>query len=185
MRYEKLFWSLYFLLILIVCLVSALCHNFLHLTSTITFGTIFFTITLTVAIVMPYQKAYMNYLDIFLLSILTLWSYNIIMLSSGYNNYNNTLLMDKILLETPIVVLVLIALKKIRNVVTWIRGSYLRNIVQKTQNYKSPVTFELTQGSLVDTATGTQPLIHPTCTVIHRVRFRSRFILTYYYCVSL
>ena len=160
-RDMRSFSGLYFLLILIACIVSALCRNFLHLAATMTLGTLYFTTTLTVAIVMPYKKVYMNYLDILLLSNLTVWSY---MLSSGYNKY--TLLMNKILLATPIVVLVLIALRKICYVISRIHAFNLRNIIQKLKTTRAPVTFEPTQRSSVDTPISTLPLIHPSGTVI-------------------
>ena len=112
------------------------CHAFLDFAPTTILGTIFFATTLTVAIVMPYRKVYMNYLDILLLSNLTVFS---CMLSSGHDKY--ALLMRKILLATPIIVLVP---RKNCDVITRIHTwyTYLKELCsemcERFENYKSP-----------------------------------------------
>ena len=97
------FAGLYFVLRIAAYLRALLSHlvsKYLFIGRWLTLGTLLFFTTLTIVIARPYQKAYMNYWDIAILSHLAVLFY---ILSSGIR----TLLLARILLSIPIAVFVL------------------------------------------------------------------------------
>ena len=160
-RDMRSFAGLYFVLRIAACLGALLSHlvsKYLFIGRWLTLGTLLFFTTLTIAIARPYQKAYMNYWDIAILSHLAVLS-NI--LSSGIR----TLLLARILLNIPIAVFVLtIVCRKCYHLY---KAHLLRKCCNCFQLRRSAVAAESNQSSTVDSLTAAEPLIQPTSTVLN------------------
>ena len=135
-------------------------------TATVTYwyymGTLFFVAALTIALAKPYQKAYMNYLDIILLSNLALLCFIVL---SGSSMLPPT----RILLATPIVAFILIMVIRVfRYAIRHLSKSICTKfILQKLfALWTSTFTAKVEQNSTTDTTAVAQPLIQPTSTVI-------------------
>ena len=110
-RDMRSFSGLYFFLRMATYLVGVLSYRFLKVTDNIWLineiwyptGTVFLITALTIALVKPYQKSYMNYLDVLLLSNLALCSF---VMTTDIP----TLLIIRILFITPISIFILTTL---------------------------------------------------------------------------
>ena len=156
------FSGLYFFLRFVVLSASYLCHAILRTAPMAGITTIFFATTIITAIAMPYRKAYANYLDILLLSNLTVLCY------TQPPAFSNKLL-EKLLLAAPMAIMILtITLQKLSDITMLIcktcvctyKLSPSRFINSFFRNGRTSFT---TQASSL---TSPQPLIHPTHTII-------------------
>ena len=126
-------------------------------------GTLFFIAALTIALAKPYQKAYMNYLDILLLSNIALLCFIVL---SG----SSMLLPTRILVAAPIVAFILIMVIRvfryaIRHLSKCICTKFIlqKLLALRTAKY----TAKVEQNTTTDTQTAAQPLIQPTSTVLN------------------
>ena len=114
-------------------------------------GSLFLIITLSIALVRPYKKAYMNYLDTLLLSNLAVACY---VISSGFN----MLLMTSILFLSPIVAFIVTIL--LRSITF-----HVKTVSQKCCkccNFKAPFTKQAQKSKVnAQSAEEQQPLIQP------------------------
>ena len=127
------------------------------------FGTLFFVAALTIALAKPYQKAYMNFLDIFLLSNIALLCFIVL---SGLT----MLLPTRILLATPIIAFILIMVIRVfRYAIRHLsKCTCIKFILQKLLALRTATyTAKVEQNSTIDTPTAARPLIQPTSTVLN------------------
>ena len=157
------FAGLYFVLRIAAYLSELLSHlvsNYLFINRWLTLGTLLFFTTLTIAIARPYQKAYMNYWDIAILSHLAVLFY---ILSSDIR----TRLLARILLSIPIAVFVLtIVCRKFYHPYKAHLKPLLRKYYNCFQLRRSAVAAESNQNSTNDSLTAAEQLIQPTSTVL-------------------
>ena len=152
-RDMRSFSGLYFLLRVVVYLTGVL--SFLvskHFWFPI--GTVILIITLTVALIKPYQKTYINYVDTLLLSTSLLLCY---VMSSEFCQWH-VLLIARMLFLIPIAVFILIIL------VRKLLGVSKRNFMAQPQTWccrlrRALLSTKPTQSSTGDTPTEKQPLI--------------------------
>ena len=145
--------GLYFFMAFIVYIVMVLfrvVRKYIYVNQLSTIGIVLFITILTVTITKPYQKAYMNYMDILLLSNYLILCY---MLSSGYH----TQVVSRILITIPIAILI---------VVTILRKIPANKIFNYFRRARTPSVSHSTQCSAVNTPTSAQPLIQSTSNVI-------------------
>ena len=127
------------------------------------FGTLFFVAALTIALAKPYQKAYMNYLDIFLLSNIALLCFIVL---SG----STMLLPTRILLATPIIAFILIMVIRVfRYAIRHLsKCTCIKFILQKLLALRTATYIaKVEQNSTIDTPTAARRLIQPTSTVLN------------------
>ena len=139
--------------------VSVVHHAFVHWFYS---GTLFLTAALTVALVKPYQKVYMNYLDTLILSNLALIYYTFL---SGVS----MLLTVRILLAIPITVFMLIMVIKLMRYATkpLSKCTCSMLVIRKLITLRTAtLPREEEQRYINDTPTAVQPLIEPTSTVL-------------------
>ena len=128
-------------------------------------GTLFLiaALIITVALVKPYQKAYMNCLDTLILSNLALIHY--IFLSGA-----SILLAMRILLATPISVFIIVMVFKVMRYAARLLSKYTccKFVIRKLISLRTThLSHEEEQRFNTDTQTATQPLIEPTSTVLN------------------
>ena len=164
MRY---FSGLYFILRIMPFLIKSIVWPFTIYHATIHWfysGTVFFAIALVVGITKPYKRAYMNYLDILILSNLAVLYYSFV---SGAH----MLQLIRTLLAIPI--LVFITYMIIKTITICLGGrslsqyNCLKLIMRKIVSLKT-VTFSSKeeQQFTIDSPTAAQPLIEPTSTTL-------------------
>ena len=139
--------------------VSVVHHAFVHWFYS---GTLFLTAALTVALVKPYQKVYMNYLDTLILSNLALIYYTFL---SGVS----MLLTVRILLAIPITIFMLIMVIKLMRYATkpLSKCTCSMLVIRKLITLRTAtLPREEEQRYINDTPTAVQPLIEPTSTVL-------------------
>ena len=160
--------SLYFLLKVLTMLVSLLSRRINgDISRYYSIGTLFFLVTLFVAFAKPYRKPFMNYADTLLLSFVTLLCYT--------QSLKTTTMFEteRILLASPISVIILIHVRKICNVTVCalkfctskLRLCFLEKRGNCFRARRVPAKAEPSLGYSVDTyvLSETQPLIAPTC----------------------
>ena len=147
------FSGLYFFLRIVPFLITALLTNN-SFALWYYYGTLFFITILTIAFAKPYRKAYMNYLDAFLLSNHTLLSF--IVLAGSH-----MLQRARILLVAPILILILTITFKVLYHCTNRCLSKYTCLSQKCRELRSNVF-----ATTVDTTAASQPLIQPTHTEV-------------------
>ena len=140
-------------------LLSGVHHTFAHCFYS---GTLFLIAALTVALVKPYQKVYMNYLDTLILSNLALIYYTFL---SGVS----MLLTVRTLIAIPISVFMLIMVIKVIHYTArplW-KCTCFKFVIRKLFFIRI-ATFpcEEEQRCIIDTPTAVQSLIEPTSTVL-------------------
>ena len=152
-RDMRSFSGLYFFLRIVPFLITALLTNN-SFAQWYYYGTLFFITSLTIAFAKPYRKAYMNYLDAFLLSNLALLSF--IVLAGSH-----MLQRARILLVAPILILILtIAFRVLYRCTNRCLSKYTC-LNQKCRELRSNVF-----ATTVDTTAASQPLIQPTHTKV-------------------
>ena len=157
--------SLHFLLKMMTVLVAALSHRVRHIPHYYFISILFFIGTLFVALAKPYRRPYMNYADALLLSLMTLVCYTL---------YFTMLQTERILLASPIAVIILIYVRKIcvatmqavKFCTSTLRVCVLKKCCYCFRAKRAHATAEPSLGSSVDMLPETQPLIPPTCTVV-------------------
>ena len=148
-----------FLIKLITRLLSVEYHAFVHWFNS---GTLFLIAALTVALVKPYQKVYMNYLDTLILSNLALIYYTFL---SGVS----MLLTIRILLAIPITVFMLNMVIKLMRYATKLlsKCTCSKLVIRKLVTLRTAtLPYEEEQRCIIDTSKAVQPLIEPTSTVL-------------------
>ena len=162
-RDMRSFSGFYFLLRVLAYFTPILSFKIERMNECYSLGTIFLSSALIIALIKPYKKMYMNYLDTILLSNIALMCYT---LSSGFC----VLLMARGLLLSPIIIfIVMICLKKFHdisklhmcNVKVLLQRCYECCRLRRAQLSSEPI-----QSSTADIPTAAQPLVQPTCTVI-------------------
>ena len=166
MRY---FSGLYFILRIMPFLIKLIVRLFSTYYATVTShwyysGTVFFAIALIVGITKPYKRAYMNYLDILILSNLAVLYYSFV---SGAH----MLLLIRTLLVIPI--LVFTTLMIIKTITTCLGGRSLSQctrfefIMRKIISLKTvTLSSKQEQQFTIDSPTAAQPLIEPISTTL-------------------
>ena len=159
MRY---FSGLYFILRIMPFLIKLIVWPFSIYHASIHWyysGTVFFAIALIVGITKPYKRAYMNYLDILILSNLAVLYYSFV---SGAH----MLLLIRILLIIPI--LVFTTLMIIKTITICLGGrslsqcTCLKFIMRKIISLKTVIFSSKEQQFTINSPTAAQPLIEPT-----------------------
>ena len=110
--------------------------------------------TITMALAKPYRKAYMNYLDILLLSIFTILCFTV----SIRSEWHTIQLIARVLLATPLAVIVLF--------IVLIRYTVFKHLVKKFRLRRAPLHIVPSRSSTVDSSTASQSMIQPTSTVL-------------------
>ena len=162
MRY---FSGLYFILRIMPFLIKSVVVTIQHATIHWFYsGTVFFVTALIVGITKPYKKAYMNYLDIMILS-------NLAVLYYSFISRVNILLLIRTLLAIP--VLVFITYTIIKTITTCLGGrslsqcTCLKLIMRKIIFLKTVIFFsKKEQQFTIDSPTAAEPLIEPTFTTL-------------------
>ena len=148
-RDMRSFSGLYFFMAFIAHITVALfhaVHKYIYVSPWSSVGIVLFITTLIVTITKPYRRAYMNYMDVLLLSDYIILCY---MQSSGYH----TQVVSQILITTPIAILI---------VVTILRKIHAHKIFDYLRRVRAPTVSHSTQCSAANTPTSAEPLIRPT-----------------------
>ena len=154
------FSGLYFFLRIMPYLISSIVPQLKgdSLIQCFILGTIFFITALVISCVKPYKQAYMNHLDIFLLTYLAFLCY--LALVGPY-----PLQIAWILLAAPMILITaVVAICKIMR--RFPKCMSLSTLKQRRVKFSRERDLFLTKGSTLDTNAATQPLIQPTSTVI-------------------
>ena len=161
------FSGLYFILRIIPCLIKLIVRPFSIHHATIYWyysGTVFFSIALIVGITKPYKRAYMNYLDILILS-------NLAVLHYSFVSRAQMLQLIRTLLAIPILVFITYMIIKTITICFVGRSlsqcTCLKFVIRKIISLKT-VTFSSKeeQQFTIDSPTAAQPLIEPTSTTL-------------------
>ena len=150
------FSGLYFFLRMMTCIVVCLSYAIgRHIVSLWYSVSILLLITtITMALAKPYRKAYMNYLDILLLSIFTILCFT----ASLRSEWHIIQVIARVLLATPLLVIILFIVLK--------RCTIFKHLVKKFRLRIAPLHIEPSQSSTVDSPTASQSVIQPTSTVL-------------------
>ena len=151
-RDMRSFSGLYFFLRMLVFLVGELSYRFLKVNDSIWLineiwfpvGTVFLATGLTVALIQPYQRAYMNYLDALLLCNLALFHYVL-------TSHIPVLVIIRILFLIPISMLVLFTISRII-----FKSSNLQGILRKcckNYNFRKCVKLKSGHSQILDNRT--------------------------------
>ena len=155
-RDMRSFSGLYFFLrmvaFLVMCLSRALGRH--HVSQWYSVSILLLITTIAMALAKPYRKAYMNYLDILLLSIFTVLCFT----ASIRSEWHTIQVIARVLLATPLVVVVLFVVLR--------RCASFKHIVKNFRLRRVPVDIEPTQSSMVDTPRASRSMIQPTFTIL-------------------
>ena len=150
------FSGLYFFLRMMVLFVAVLSYqvgkHFLHVPELDIYsvGVLLLITTLTMALAKPYKKAYMNYLDVLLLSIFTAL-YFTVSLSSIWHHMQ---VITRVLLVVPLVIFILFVVSK-----------WLKYLVRKFSLRSAVFNIEVSQSSVPDTPLVSQSIVQSASTM--------------------
>ena len=147
------FSGLYFILRIVMCLSNPICMH--HIVDSYAIGVLLLITTLAMALAKPYKKAYMNYLDVLLLFILSIQLFTVSLCSTPSYYLLTLQLIARVLLAIPFVVIVLYAV--------FIR---LKGLAKKFSLRRAPLSIEAPQNSVLNASLASKPLVQPTSTVL-------------------
>ena len=138
-------------------------ESYLHVSPLFGIGTLFFVILLTITIGKPYQKAYMNHLDMLLLS-------NFMILCYTLSLRINAPIVPQVLIAIPITVFIITTMQKFYNTFRLHRCHKHINASLSVHGscncFRFNIPTDSTHHSTANTPTSAQRLLQPTSTVI-------------------
>ena len=155
-RDMRSFSGLYFFLSMVVFFVAFLSYliskHFMHVPKLHTYsvGILLLITTLTIALAKPYKKAYMNYLDVLLLSIFTVLCFTI-SLSSTWHTMQ---VITKALLVIPLMLFIFFAVSK-----------WFKCLVRKFSLRRTLFNIGVPQSSVANTPSASQSLLQAASTM--------------------
>ena len=153
-RDMRSFSGLYFFLRMMIycCLPHAISVH--HVPDFYSLGVFSLIITLIIALVKPYKKPFMNYLDVLLLSILTLVCFTASLCSTPILYWPTLQLIARVLLALPLVVIILF--------VVWRR---FKGLTKCFSFRRAPLNIESPQNSTLNSPSASESIVKPTSTV--------------------